>query len=61
MQGHVCQWGNSLALRLPKVIADSLHIGPTRPSYKLADLLADITPDNEPESCETPPVGAELL
>lgn len=64
MQTQVKKWGNSLALRIPKALAeqlaiqrdtevelliedDQLIIKPLRePEIVLADMLADITPEN---------------
>lgn len=34
---------------------------PTRPAYRLDELLAGITKDNQPEPVEFSPVGKELL
>lgn len=59
----IAKWGNSLALRLPRSMAESVNlqegtpvklrieggsivITPARPKYRLADLLAQITPTN---------------
>lgn len=44
------------------VIEDrALVIRPARPHYRLEDLIAGITPDNQPEYIDSPPVGEELL
>jgi antitoxin component of MazEF toxin-antitoxin module len=40
---------------------DRLEIRAARPRYRLADLLDEITPDNQPEVLDFPPVGAEAL
>lgn len=78
MRARISKWGNSLAIRLPKAVADGLgaHAGeeleltidggtvvirPARPRYRLADLLAGITPDNQPEPIDVSPVGRETL
>ncbi len=39
----------------------TLVIRPARPHYRLEDLLAGITPDNQPDYIDSPPVGEELL
>jgi len=36
-------------------------IAPSKPEYKLKDLLAGITDDNRPESFDDGPVGEELI
>lgn len=40
---------------------DRLEIRAARPRYRLADLLREITPDNQPEAIDFPPVGEEAL
>jgi antitoxin MazE len=40
---------------------DRLEIRAARPRYRLADLLAGITPDHQPEILDVPPVGSEAL
>jgi antitoxin MazE len=40
---------------------DRLEIRATRPRYRLADLISEITPDNQPEAMDFPPVGEEAL
>jgi antitoxin component of MazEF toxin-antitoxin module len=40
---------------------DRLEIRAARPRYRLADLLSEITPDNQPEAMDFPPVGEEAL
>jgi antitoxin MazE len=40
---------------------DRLEIRAARPRYRLADLLREITPDNQPEAMDFPPVGDEAL
>lgn len=43
------------------IAGDTLTVRSARPSYRLADLVAAITPENRPEAIESPPVGEELL
>jgi antitoxin component of MazEF toxin-antitoxin module len=40
---------------------DRLEIRAARPRYRLADLISEITPDNQPETMDFPPVGEEAL
>ena len=40
---------------------DRLEIRAARPRYRLADLIREITPDNQPEPMDFPPVGEEAL
>ncbi|MCH8203372.1 MAG: AbrB/MazE/SpoVT family DNA-binding domain-containing protein [Proteobacteria bacterium] len=40
---------------------DAFIIRSASPRYRLEDLVAGITPDNQPETIEFPPVGEELL
>ena len=40
---------------------DRLEIRAARPRYRLADLIRQITPDNQPEAMDFPPVGEEAL
>jgi antitoxin MazE len=40
---------------------DRLEIRAARQRYRLAELLDQMTPDNQPESFDVPPVGEELL
>jgi antitoxin MazE len=40
---------------------DRLEIRAARPRYRLADLVSEITPDNQPEPMDFPPVGEEAL
>ena len=78
MKAQISKWGNSLAIRLPKAVIDTLRmregeavelviedkalvIRATRPRYTLEELIAGITPDNQPEYIDSPPVGKELL
>ena len=58
---RIGRWGSSLAVRIPKAIAERWHISEgsliemvpqddqvvmRKQAYNLADLLADVTPDN---------------
>lgn len=78
MKAQISKWGNSLAIRLPKAVieslrvregeaveldinADTLVIRAARPRYTLEELIAGITPDNQPEIIEFSPVGKEIL
>ena len=38
---------------------DRLEIRAARPRYRLDDLIRQITPDNQPEPMDFPPVGEE--
>jgi antitoxin MazE len=38
-----------------------VEISAARRCYRLEDLVSQITPDNQPEPIEFPPVGKELL
>lgn len=40
---------------------DRIEVRVARPRYRLDDLIAQITPDNQPESIDVPPVGEEML
>ena len=40
---------------------DRLEIRAARPRYRLDDLIRQITPDNQPEPMDLPPVGEEAL
>jgi antitoxin MazE len=40
---------------------DRIEIRPARPRYRLEELVRQITPDNQPEPIDIPPVGEELL
>jgi len=40
---------------------DRVEICAARRRYRLEDLVSQITPDNQPEAVESPPVGKELL
>ncbi|EKE09928.1 MAG: hypothetical protein ACD_16C00100G0090 [uncultured bacterium] len=60
MQSHVTKWGNSLGLRIPRVLADKIgiHAGTSvdvslqdhriviSKSYSLESLLDQVSPDN---------------
>lgn len=78
MRAQVSKWGNSLAVRLPRAVVESLHIRdgeqvelvllddrlelrPSRPRYRLHDLIEQITPDNQPAPLDVPPRGHEAL
>jgi antitoxin MazE len=66
MDTHIARWGNSLALRIPRPVADTLHLVEgrrvelsveedrlvirPRGRYRLDDLLAGITAENLPET-----------
>jgi antitoxin MazE len=61
MEARIQRWGNSLALRLPKAVAENLDVGEgsvveleerdgllvVKPAhrYRLADLLAEVRPE----------------
>jgi antitoxin MazE len=73
----VNKWGNSLGIRLPKLIADQFNLedGATveielrndeivikRSRYNLEDMLKQITPDNVHDETDWgSPIGKELL
>jgi antitoxin MazE len=40
---------------------DRLEVRAARPRYRLAELLDEIAPDNQPEVVDFPPVGEEAL
>lgn len=61
METHVARWGNSLALRIPRAVADRLVMRARDAKPTLEELLAGITPDNLPESFDVRPVGKEAL
>ncbi len=74
-KSHVAKWGTSLAIRIPKPIAEQWGVqeGSTiemvsrgdrlvmrKETYNLADMLAEITDDNlHPEVDTGPPQGNE--
>ena len=74
-QTHISKWGASLAIRIPKPIVEqwgvregsSIEIVPDgdqvvlrKTSYDLADMLAQVTPDNlHPEQDTGPAQGRE--
>ena len=73
-KSHIAKWGTSLAVRIPKPIAEQwgVHDGSaiemvsrgdqvvTRKTYSLADMLAQTTADNlHPESDTGPVQGNE--
>jgi len=43
------------------VVDGVVRVSTARPVYRLADLLAQVTPENLPESFDDPPQGKELL
>lgn len=73
----ISRWGNSLALRVPKHIAEEAHlhdgmpvemrvsqgslvVTPSRPKYRLEDLMARFKPEHRHEEVEFgDPVGEE--
>jgi antitoxin MazE len=76
MRSHVARWGNSLALRIPRRLADEAGLAEGRDveldvqdgrlvvdlrSPRLETLLAGITAENLPESTDDTPRGAERL
>ena len=76
MRTHLARWGNSLALRIPRRLADEVGLTEgrdlelvvedgrliIRPSVPTLDaLLAGITSDNLPDSPDDAPRGAERL
>ncbi len=74
-KSHIAKWGTSLAVRIPKPIAEQWGVreGSTielvprgdrvvmrKATYNLADMLAEITDDNlHPEAETGPPQGNE--
>lgn len=75
MQATISKWGNSLALRLPRHLAEevklmegttvcvevedgSIRVTPSRPKFRLADLLADEPRGHEYDWGE--PTGEEV-
>jgi antitoxin MazE len=44
-----------------RIQGDRLEIRAARPRYRLAELIDQITPHNQQESFDVPPVGGELL
>jgi antitoxin MazE len=40
---------------------DRVELRSARPRYRLEELIGQITPDNQPEPIDVPPVGEELL
>ncbi len=76
MRTHIARWGNSLALRIPRRVAEELGVVEggdveltvepgrlvVRPGpRRLEALLAGITDQNLPESFDDAPRGAEQL
>lgn len=76
MQTHVTKWGNSLGIRIPRLLAQKAGFTEgtavdfeveedalilRRKSYNLEQLLARVTPQNIPGEVKTgPPVGREI-
>ena len=74
-KSHIAKWGTSLAVRIPKPIAEQWGVQEgsaiemvsrgdrvvmRKTTYNLADMLAEITDDNlHPESDTGPPQGKE--
>ncbi len=74
-RSHVAKWGSSLAVRIPKPVAEqwgvregsSIEMVPRgdqlvmrKRAYRLTDLVAQITPDNRHAEVDTgPPQGNE--
>jgi antitoxin MazE len=52
------QEGAAVELRIE---GDRIEIRAVRPRYRLEDLIAQITPDNQPETVESAPAGEEAL
>ena len=60
-----CKWGNSLAVRIPKALADiikvsdgkraEIRIENGKPSYTLDELLSGMTRDDVPEEVDWGP------
>ena len=76
MRSHVARWGNSLAFRIPRHLADAAGLAEGRDvELEVEDgrlvvrprpptlemLLAGITAENLPESTDDAPRGAERL
>lgn len=40
---------------------DCVELRSARPRYRLEQLIDEMTPDNQPEPIDVPPVGEELL
>jgi antitoxin MazE len=40
---------------------DRVELRSARPRYRLEELIGQITPDNQPEPIDVPPIGEELL
>lgn len=76
MQSRVQRWGNSLAIRIPRSLAQKGGFAEGTPvelrvednaivirprRYTLEELLSRVTPQNLPEATETgPPIGREI-
>ena len=80
MQVRISKWGNSLAVRLPKQLAEQLGltegqtvdmsaagavlelkpaVAPIYRKYDREELIGQIDPQNQPESFDDGPAGAE--
>jgi antitoxin MazE len=51
-QGQQVEW---------PIQGDRLELRAARPRYRLADLVREITPEDQPEPIDLPQVGAEAL
>lgn len=74
MRTTVRKWGNSLGVRIPSRLAADVHLAEGAevevtvrdgelvivPVLSLAELVAQITPDNLPDLLEDAPRGGEL-
>jgi len=76
MKTNIMQWGNSLAIRIPKSFAKDLRVDSgmevemtikgsalviSKPKYDINELVEKITPENmHPETDWGAPVGKEL-
>ena len=76
MKTNVMQWGNSLAVRIPKSFAQEIHLDSgtqiemtvkgesliiAKPKYNISELIEKITPENLHGEVETgTPLGKEL-
>lgn len=76
MKTHVRQWGNSIGVRIPKIMAEEVGIVDgtelemkvvdnkivlSKPTFSLEDLVSKITPENTyPEADWGEPIGKEV-
>lgn len=76
MKTHVRRWGNSIGVRIPKIMAEEVGIVDgtelemkvvddkivlSKPTFSLEDLVSKITPENMyPETDWGDPIGKEL-